>query len=145
MGTKYFRELELQHMRSQEDIRNMQTGFNEDMKRVADCFKHQIEIEHERYHQLLSMMQDMKGAQVPSERITKLKDCLRRLQINKESAVEELTNLADNLDEHFSKIQKAKIAGSAVSIGGGIIIIVGLALIPFSFGTSAILSITGLY
>lgn len=76
---------------------------------------------------------------------TKSKSWKIQLQTQKEAAVKELNNLADNLDEHFSRIKKAKIAGSAVAIGGTVLVVLGLGVIPFSFGTSTILSIAGLY
>lgn len=148
----YLRELKLQQSCSQQDmhdlhthISNMQHDMNENNRRFADCIKHQMETDHRRYQHLLSMMQNIQNAQVPSDRVKKLQHGLKQLQTQKESAVEELNNLANNLDDHFSRIKKAKITGSAVAIGGTVLVIVGLALIPVSFGTSVIFSIAGSY
>ncbi|VDI12384.1 apolipoprotein L [Mytilus galloprovincialis] len=150
MGMQHLKVFKLLHTRSQQNIHdlhahisNMQHGINENNRRFADCFRHQIETEHRRYQELLSMRQYFRNAQVPSNKVKKLKDRLKKLQTQKEAAVKELNNLADNLDEHFSRIKKAKIAESAVAIGGTVLVVLGLGVIPFSFGTSTILSIAG--
>lgn len=56
----------------------------------------------------------------------------------------QLNSLADNLDEHFQKIAKAKIGGSAAGIVGGVMAIVGFGLSFVTFGASLGLSIAGI-
>lgn len=61
----------------------------------------------------------------------------------KDEAVKELKELAVNLDDHFQKICKAKIAGSTTSLGGGILAVVGFGLSFVTFGASLGLTIAG--
>ncbi|VDI41901.1 Hypothetical predicted protein [Mytilus galloprovincialis] len=61
----------------------------------------------------------------------------------KDEAVKELKELAVNLDDHFQKICKVKIAGSTTSLGGGILAVVGFGLSFVTFGASLGLTITG--
>lgn len=60
-----------------------------------------------------------------------------------ESVIVTLEDLAKELDVHFTRINKAKIGGSAAGIVGSVIGIVGLALTPFTFGASLGLTIAG--
>lgn len=55
----------------------------------------------------------------------------------------EIRRIAQEIDDHYSKITKAKIAGSALAIPGGIIAGVGFALSFVTFGASLGLSIAG--
>jgi uncharacterized membrane protein YgaE (UPF0421/DUF939 family) len=57
--------------------------------------------------------------------------------------VVELEELANNLDEHFKKISKAKVGGAAGAIVGGILGIVGFGLSFVTFGASLGLTIAG--
>ncbi|CAC5416890.1 APOL [Mytilus coruscus] len=137
------RRLDLQNDRTQQRLDGIyQTYTNSvhclstDLIRIADCLIQQM-------HEINAIKQELRRAQVPSDRINKLKENLKKFQELKVSAVEELNKLADDLDKYFSRINKGLIGGSAVSITGGIIMIVGLALVPITFGTSVILSIAG--
>lgn len=57
--------------------------------------------------------------------------------------VKEFYRIADNLDAHYQRISKAKIAGSAAGIVGGIVSYVGFSLAFFTFGASLGLIIAG--
>jgi hypothetical protein len=56
----------------------------------------------------------------------------------------ELEELANNLDEHFKRICKAKVGGAAGAIGGGILAAVGFGLSFVTFGASLGLTIAGI-
>ena len=57
--------------------------------------------------------------------------------------IKEITKLADNIDFHHRNINIAKVPTSAVGIGGAVLTITGLALIPVTFGASLALTISG--
>ncbi|VDI42767.1 Hypothetical predicted protein, partial [Mytilus galloprovincialis] len=148
MATKCFRDLQLQYIQSQQEINNLQSGltnmqhdFNDNMDRFTNIFETQKREERERWERLLAFLQENRNTLDARFRVEKLKTTFKKLKKQKDSALKELNGLADDLDVHFSRIKKAQIAGSAVSISGCVLVIVGLALIPVSFGTSSILSI----
>ncbi|XP_065417390.1 uncharacterized protein LOC101945556 [Chrysemys picta bellii] len=58
--------------------------------------------------------------------------------------IDELREIADALDKIHKGATIANIAGGTVGIAGGITTIVGLCLIPVTFGASLIVSLTGL-
>ncbi|KAM7152929.1 apolipoprotein L6-like [Macrochelys suwanniensis] len=58
--------------------------------------------------------------------------------------LEELLEIADAIDKIHKGATIANITGGTVGIAGGITTIVGLALIPVTFGASLIVSLTGL-
>ncbi|XP_030046196.1 apolipoprotein L domain-containing protein 1-like [Microcaecilia unicolor] len=58
--------------------------------------------------------------------------------------IAELRQIADNIDEFHYGATVASITGSAVSAAGGITSVVGLALTPFTFGASLIVTGVGL-
>ncbi|XP_065269913.1 apolipoprotein L6-like [Emys orbicularis] len=58
--------------------------------------------------------------------------------------IDELREIADAIDKIHKGATIANIAGGTVGIAGGITTIVGLALIPVTFGASLIVSLTGL-
>lgn len=60
-------------------------------------------------------------------------------------SVHKLYYIADELDMNFKKISIAKIAGSSVSIVGGILAVIGFGLSFVTFGASLGLSIAGQY
>lgn len=59
------------------------------------------------------------------------------------SVITTLKDLANELDEHFSRISVSKIGGSATGIVGAVLGIVGLSLAPVTFGASLGLTIAG--
>ncbi|XP_052074755.1 uncharacterized protein LOC127712401 [Mytilus californianus] len=77
------------------------------------------------------------------EQLIEYEKCLLEWIVLCSQIVNELTSLADNLDEHFQNIAKAKIGGSAAGIVGGILAIVGFGLSFVTFGASLGLSIAG--
>ncbi|XP_065417387.1 uncharacterized protein LOC112061527 [Chrysemys picta bellii] len=58
--------------------------------------------------------------------------------------IDELREIADDIDKIHKGATIANIAGGTVGIAGGITTIVGLCLIPVTFGASLIVSLTGL-
>ena len=68
---------------------------------------------------------------------------LHQLVDQNDALVLELEELANNLDEHFKKISKAKIGGAVGAIVGGILATVGFGLSFVTFGASLGLSIAG--
>jgi hypothetical protein len=79
----------------------------------------------------------------PRSRLLSFKDQLHQLVDENDALVVELEELANNLDEHFKKISKAKVGGAAGAIVGGILGIAGFGLSFVTFGASLGLSIVG--
>ncbi|CAC5389887.1 unnamed protein product [Mytilus coruscus] len=75
--------------------------------------------------------------------VKKLYENLNKWRKSKHEVVEELKDLADNLDIHFKKISKAKVLGSVTSIGGGIMAGIGFGLSFATFGASLGLTLAG--
>lgn len=61
----------------------------------------------------------------------------------RQECIQEVKQLADNIDFHHRNINVAQLPTSAVSVVGGILMITGTLLIPVTFGVSLGLTITG--
>ncbi|KAG8445530.1 hypothetical protein GDO86_010339, partial [Hymenochirus boettgeri] len=61
-----------------------------------------------------------------------------------EECITLLRSIADNIELFHRRATIANIAGSSAGIAGGITTIVGLALTPFTFGASLIVSLVGI-
>lgn len=72
-----------------------------------------------------------------------IKDKLHEWVDDTEVIVKELHKLADNLDQHFNRISKAKVGGSAAAIVGGTLATIGFGLSFVTFGASLVLSVAG--
>ncbi len=57
--------------------------------------------------------------------------------------IEELSKIADSLDKHHKNANIAKLVGSGVGIAGGVVSVVGLALIPVTAGISVVVAGVG--
>ena len=79
----------------------------------------------------------------PRPRLLSLKKELHQLVDENDALVVELNNIADNLDEHFSRISKAKVGGATGAVVGGILGIIGFGLSFVTFGASLGLTIAG--
>ena len=60
-----------------------------------------------------------------------------------ENIIKEADQVADDLDNHFTHVTRAKIGGAVTSITGGILCVVGFGLSFVTFGASLGLSIAG--
>ncbi|XP_052075427.1 uncharacterized protein LOC127712861 [Mytilus californianus] len=77
------------------------------------------------------------------EHLIAYEKCLLEWIVLCSQVVTELNSLADNLDQHFQKIAKAKIGGSAAGVVGGVMATVGFGLSFVTFGASLGLAIAG--
>ncbi|XP_073481653.1 apolipoprotein L3-like [Aquarana catesbeiana] len=66
------------------------------------------------------------------------------LQEHLSKCIEEMRDIANCMDEFHRKATIASVTGSSVGIAGGITTLVGLALTPFTFGASLIVSAVGM-
>lgn len=81
---------------------------------------------------------------ISKERLFRFQNTLFQWTESCKEATNEIKALADNLDEHFGRIMKAKIGGSTAGIAGGILAAVGFGLSFVTFGASLGLSIAGI-
>ena len=81
-------------------------------------------------------------AEVSSLRSMKVQ--LHQLVDDIDALLVELEELANNLDEHFKRICKAKVGGATGAIGGSILVAVGFILSFVTFGASLGLTIAGI-
>lgn len=79
------------------------------------------------------------------EQLLAYEKCLLEWIVICSQVVTELNLLADNLDQHFQKIAKAKIGGSAAGVVGGVMATVGFGLSFVTFGASLGLAIAGTF
>ncbi|XP_063404599.1 uncharacterized protein LOC134688062 [Mytilus trossulus] len=80
---------------------------------------------------------------ITRQRLCHFKETLFEWTESCEQTVKEINNLADNLDEHFGRISKAKIGGSTAGIVGGVMAAVGFGLSFVTFGASLGLTVAG--
>ncbi|CAC5361450.1 unnamed protein product [Mytilus coruscus] len=80
---------------------------------------------------------------ITKKRLSNFKETLFEWTESCEQTVKEINALADNLDEHFGRISKAKIGGSTAGIVGGVMAAVGFGLSFVTFGASLGLTIAG--
>ncbi|XP_065417384.1 uncharacterized protein LOC101946673 [Chrysemys picta bellii] len=83
----------------------------------------------------LSIMKDID--EILTESLLPARDRVKR-------HIDELREIADAIDKIHKGARIANVTGGAVGIAGGITTIVGLCLIPVTFGASLIVSLTGL-
>lgn len=79
----------------------------------------------------------------PRPRVLRLKNQLDEWVDETDELMEELKDIADNLDWHFRNISKAKVGGATGAVAGGILAITGFVLSFFTFGASLGLVIAG--
>ena len=79
----------------------------------------------------------------PRSQLLRLKNQLVKWVDETDVLVVKLEELADNLDEHFSNISKAKVAGGTGAVFGGVLAVTGFGLSFFTFGASLGLVIAG--
>ena len=83
------------------------------------------------------------GAQDLTSLLNQLKEELFLLSDMVKRVVMEANQVADDLDNHFTHVTRATIAGTVSSITGGILCAVGFGLSFVTFGASLGLSIAG--
>ena len=78
-----------------------------------------------------------------NESVTKFRDQYLSWIEERESCINEIQELAEDIDKHHRNISIAQLPTSAVGVTGGVLTITGLALIPVTFGASLGLTISG--
>ena len=76
-------------------------------------------------------------------RLLRLKLQLYRWDDDTDGLMVDVEKLADNLDEHFNRINKDKVGGATKAIVGGILGVVGFGLAFVTFGASLGLVVAG--
>ncbi|XP_077344728.1 apolipoprotein L3-like [Lithobates pipiens] len=76
--------------------------------------------------------------------IKEFRETYNVLQERLSKCIKEMLEIANYMDEFHRKATIASVSGSTVGIAGGITTIVGLALTPFTFGASLIVSAVGM-
>lgn len=79
----------------------------------------------------------------PPSQLLRLKDQLYKWVDDTDALVVDLEKLADNLDEHFKNMSKAKVGGATGAVVGGVLAGVGFGLSFVTFGASLGLAIVG--
>lgn len=74
---------------------------------------------------------------------TLLVERVTRWRVAREDLIAVLRARKAELIEIHKKVNICKVAGSSTSIAGGVLAIVGLGLVPFTFGSSLALTVTG--
>ncbi len=72
-----------------------------------------------------------------------LQNELKNLVQLRRNTIRQLREIANRLDEHHKRANVSKLLGSGVRVAGGIVSIVGLALIPVSAGISVVVAGVG--
>ena len=75
--------------------------------------------------------------------ITDIKTAVQYWILIRNETISKIEATADKLQEHHRNVNISRVVGSSVSIGGGVLAIVGFALTPVTFGASLGLSIGG--
>ena len=69
--------------------------------------------------------------------------CVNEWKEEREKTIRMFQEIAQKLEEHRKNVNISRIAGSAAGVGGVGIAAIGAVLIPFTFGASIPLMITG--
>lgn len=79
----------------------------------------------------------------PPSQFLHLKDQLYQWVDDTSALVVDLEKLADNLDEHFKNISKAKVGGATGAVVGGLLAAAGFGFSFVTFGASLGLAVAG--